>query len=257
MFCPSNYKNRETSRQEIGSIRKTYGETGNGNDRLATTSNVNKRNLKCCDLNRVKQMNFFHGYERLLLTFVFEILLLATCVFGDKSLTFVASMKAKHSGQIWIRAAVDSATHGSIALLSWAVVEMTSLSNINVKTLTNCLDALSLSKRPPFHATTIIPVVFLTLLCTGYTLQSKQTKMFSFIYLTSWLSHHIRDATRRGLWLPPFGSTLPLHYWMYIFLILFLPLCIRTCMWYFVLYVDVHTGGHDPSHSVSATIDQI
>lgn len=46
---------------------------------------------------------------------------------------------------------------------------------------------------------------------------------FSWIVLISFLSHHIRDATRRGLWLAPFGTTKPIPYYLYIITDMILP----------------------------------
>ena len=47
------------------------------------------------------------------------------------------------------------------------------------------------------------------------------------MFLVSGLSHHLRDADKRGvLFYPPFGSTPPLPYKLYVFLVVLLPLVI-------------------------------
>ena len=43
-------------------------------------------------------------------------------------------------------------------------------------------------------------------------------------WLLAFSSHHVRDATRRGLWLVPgVWSTKPLPYWLYVSLVLVMP----------------------------------
>lgn len=82
---------------------------------------------------------------------------------------------------------------------------------------------LSSRERPFLHCSTI-PVILL-ILSTIISYKFKSTKLFRYGWLiwTAFISHHIRDANRRGLWFYPFGSTPPLSSIFYIFLILFLP----------------------------------
>lgn len=46
---------------------------------------------------------------------------------------------------------------------------------------------------------------------------------FALLVFTAFLSHHIRDANRRGVWFYPFGSTLPIPKWGYICITCVLP----------------------------------
>ena len=47
------------------------------------------------------------------------------------------------------------------------------------------------------------------------------------MFLVSGLSHHLRDADRRGVWFyAPFGSIPPLPYELYVLLVVLLPLVI-------------------------------
>lgn len=39
----------------------------------------------------------------------------------------------------------------------------------------------------------------------------------------AFLSHHIRDASRRGFWIYPFGHTHPIPYYLYILLTFIVP----------------------------------
>ncbi|GAB1606217.1 transmembrane protein 267-like [Argonauta hians] len=126
--------------------------------------------------------------------------------------------------------------------------------------------AASLRHRPPFHCTTMIPVamatcyiVVATFTTTAPLCQWRQWGMSSWQWwcqrtnkgpssnisssrasfpLRCWeaslllgtacLSHHLRDAYRRGLWLWPFGSTAPLPYPVYIMATLLLPSTVKT-----------------------------
>ena len=49
-----------------------------------------------------------------------------------------------------------------------------------------------------------------------------------WIFFLAWTSHHLRDATRRGLWFGPFFSTPPLPSWMYIGLTMIMPLMLSV-----------------------------
>ena len=51
------------------------------------------------------------------------------------------------------------------------------------------------------------------------------------LFETSIISHHVRDAHRRGLWLWPLGSTPPIQStWVYIFLITLLPFTVQKIL---------------------------
>lgn len=91
-------------------------------------------------------------------------------------------------------------------------------------------DAVSLSGRPPFHCTTVIPVAVCFSLLMSYHIRRRSVchcASFSLLFITAWLSHHIRDAHRHGLWFWPLGSTPPLPYFVYISGILLLPLLVK------------------------------
>ena len=93
-------------------------------------------------------------------------------------------------------------------------------------------DALSLHSRPPFHNTTVVLLGFLILLGLQKLGSSSSNPILSYnvpwIFLVAWLSHHVRDAHRRGLWFWPLGSTRPLPRWLYIGTTITLPLIVRT-----------------------------
>ena len=51
------------------------------------------------------------------------------------------------------------------------------------------------------------------------------------LFETSIISHHLRDAHRRGLWLWPLGSTPPIQpSWVYILLIVLLPFIVQKIL---------------------------
>jgi len=54
----------------------------------------------------------------------------------------------------------------------------------------------------------------------------------ALIFTTAWFTHHVRDATRRGLWFAPFGSTPTLPCTLYVAIIVSTTLLMRTIMLY-------------------------
>ncbi|XP_067653796.1 transmembrane protein 267-like [Haliotis asinina] len=177
-------------------------------------------------------------------TLVLEVVLLSTCLIGDRSLSFVSNRLGDF---LWARAGIDSATHGLIALWSWALVENVNFDRYKILNCLLCavlavgvdLDhfyaarslnikaAVNLPDRPPLHLTTIIPVVSATLWVLGIVLKVRYLKMMSLIFLTAVFSHHLRDATRRGFWLTPFSNSRHVPYWMYIAVTMVIPLLVR------------------------------
>ncbi|KAK6185482.1 hypothetical protein SNE40_007704 [Patella caerulea] len=139
-------------------------------------------------------------------------------------------------------------THGIVGFFSWAIVINFNFKGNQILSLLLCFflalgvdldhfieakstdikDAINLPRRPPFHKSTIIPLVSGAAALFGYMFHSKLLQIFSLLFTTAWLSHHIRDATRRGLWFPPIGSTPPIPYKLYLCLIMLIPLGIRT-----------------------------
>lgn len=148
-----------------------------------------------------------------------------------------------------LRAIIDSFTHGIIGSLSWLIVLFRTQSarnyiiNHNVELiLSGCFasiidldhfitarslrlsDAMSLGvRRPPLHATSLLLGVICPLLVTGKIIKSDILIRLSLLILVAVGSHHIRDAVRRGLWFPPFGSTPPIPHIAYLASIGLLP----------------------------------
>ena len=92
-------------------------------------------------------------------------------------------------------------------------------------------DALSLpGRRPPFHASSIIPLIVLLLYVLPKLTQTKYivTPNIHWIFFVAWSSHHLRDGHRRGLWFPPLGSTPPVPRTLYLAATILLPLFVRA-----------------------------
>ncbi|ESO82880.1 hypothetical protein LOTGIDRAFT_229868 [Lottia gigantea] len=191
----------------------------------------------------------------------YETCLVLACLFGDTFLSVMpmktASVKKQSNStepyrdtdnfNLWKRSFVDSLTHGLVGLFSWAIVINFVFKGLDVVSLLMSFvvavsidldhflaakslfiqDALSLSERPPFHASTIVIILAATCWLIGYILHLHCSKILGLLFLSSGFSHHIRDGWRRGLWFPPLGSTQPIPYNLYIVLILILPLFIR------------------------------
>ena len=91
----------------------------------------------------------------------------------------------------------------------------------------NFQEALSLEKRPFFHATTLIFLLDALILVLSVITRTRSLQLLVLIFTVAWLSHHVRDSVRRGLWLPPFGETQPLSKMVYLTVILLLPLLFK------------------------------
>lgn len=60
----------------------------------------------------------------------------------------------------------------------------------------------------------------------SYFFNNQNLNTLGWITLAAVLSHHSRDATRRGYWNCPFGSSPPINYWVYVVIIMLLPYAI-------------------------------
>lgn len=175
-------------------------------------------------------------------TILYEFLLYAAISSGDFLL-------AREYEKLTFRMITDSLTHGLVGFFSWAIViDLRPLTSTPwVKGLFQCMicmglamfvdvdhvimarslnphDLISLPHRPHFHATTIIIPIATILWVLGDVYKDSFFSILCPIFVTAWLSHHIRDATRRGLWFPPFGSTPPLSPSLYVIILMIFPL---------------------------------
>lgn len=100
-------------------------------------------------------------------------------------------------------------------------------------------DATSLIHRPPLHGSTIWLLLWATLLLLHWHCPSGNCitmwscwcpHHLSWMVFAAFSSHHIRDALRRGIWMPPFGSTPPVPFCLYAVLLMGMPLVLPTLM---------------------------
>lgn len=148
-----------------------------------------------------------------------------------------------------LRSIADNTGHGTVALVSWCAVRgVDGINKKNVIEMIFCAviacaidldhfisaksfrlkDALSLQHRPPLHSTSILIPIFLLL--TTISIYYPSTWTLHFLVTVSFVSHHVRDGHRRGLWFWPFGSTPPIPYWLYLVIITTLPAVITLIM---------------------------
>lgn len=144
-----------------------------------------------------------------------------------------------------LRALSDNLTHAIVGGLTWTLILVLSKESL-VQNLYSILfsfalssfidvdhflsarswklsDATSLSRRPFLHCTTVPIFLWFILILTSTTFNLPSLNHYSWIISASFLSHHIRDATRRGLWFCPLGSTQPIPYYAYIVISMTLP----------------------------------
>ncbi|XP_061473359.1 transmembrane protein 267 [Rhineura floridana] len=160
------------------------------------------------------------------------------CFVADKLLQFSFIQQND-----WLRALTDNTVHGVVGLWSWAIVIglkkksdfpevilaglLSSVIDVDHFVLAGSLSlqaALTLSRRPFLHCSTVIPLVCLTLKIIMHLFKLKDSWCFlPWMLFISWTSHHIRDGIRHGLWICPFGKTAPLPYWLYVAITASLP----------------------------------
>ncbi|XP_066588689.1 transmembrane protein 267 [Prorops nasuta] len=144
-----------------------------------------------------------------------------------------------------LRAIYDNLTHGTVGALTWALILalLKKLTVSNLQSVIICFfissfvdidhfiesgtwrinDATHLNRRPFLHCTTVPIVIWALLLIFSRAYHKIRLYFSAWMILTSFLSHHIRDANRRGWWFCPIGSTKPLPYFLYISLDMALP----------------------------------
>ena len=142
----------------------------------------------------------------------------------------------------WLRAVADNFTHGVIAGWCWVNVLLgqpggvdvlvgvaqawTALLVGSVIDLDHFVFAKSPDHRPYAHNTVLILIItigiYLTLRCIPY-LRNAFSRDLHLMFFLAGMSHHLRDANRRGIWLGPV-STPPISRRTYILVIVILPL---------------------------------
>ncbi|XP_065923786.1 transmembrane protein 267-like [Magallana gigas] len=178
---------------------------------------------------------------------LYEAALLLTCLLGD----FLPSTVSGNHGNLW-RALIDSLTHGGVAFFSWAVlVQARNMRGLWESLICGLLGmvidsdhfiaarslslqaALSLRSRPFLHSSTLTLALCVLLFLTGHALNKGWIKLLSVMCFLAWMSHHVRDGSRRGLWFPPLGSTPAIPYSIYVTVTCLMPLVmmfvLQTC----------------------------
>lgn len=151
------------------------------------------------------------------------------------------------------RALFDNTTHAIIGGLTWFMVCLNHRNKNSISTIIEiCVctaisslidldhfitakslslkDAVSLKNRPVLHCTTVPLIITPVLLLIAYICEIHSLQRYSLIIFTAFITHHTRDAARRGYWLYPFGSTKPIPYMLYVLITLLIPYVIDTFM---------------------------
>nr|XP_012234514.1 PREDICTED: transmembrane protein C5orf28 [Linepithema humile] len=151
------------------------------------------------------------------------------------------------------RAIFDNATHATVGGLTWMLIVVLSRKPFvrNLNSIFSCFllaslvdvdhfiaarswhihDATHLQKRPFLHCTTVPILLWIFFISLSSVFHSPMLEHTSWVILAAFLSHHIRDGTRRrGLWFCPFGSTRPIPYYLYVSLCMSLPYILHWFM---------------------------
>ncbi|XP_051154179.1 transmembrane protein 267 [Leptopilina boulardi] len=185
----------------------------------------------------------FSIQQKLILQLLFTSLIGITSYIGDRLL--------QQKSEI-LRAVSDNFTHATVSGLTWSLILIISKKSVlkNISKVFLCFfiasfvdvdhfliaiswrlqDAMHLQKRGFLHCSTIPIMTWLFLLIYSKMLNQPNISDYGWIILSSFLSHHIRDANRRGLWFCPFGSTRPIPYYFYLSLSMAFPYFIEFCM---------------------------
>lgn len=86
--------------------------------------------------------------------------------------------------------------------------------------------ATNLPNRPFLHCSTIplLLLVAVYFVSVSYkSANSLKVLLWMMMLFTAFISHHVRDATRRGLWFFGYGHTLPVPYYGYVLLVMAIP----------------------------------
>lgn len=211
------------------------------------------------------------------------LILVFVCLQGDWSLKKLSeNEKAIGNAASWLKAFVDSGTHGAVAALSWIIfIQIQNQMNDNYLSLIKLMkehwieiflagfigsvidldhfleaqsfhlkDAIGLNYRPFLHNTTI-PITFLAFtLILSFALGSEFIVKIGFILGLSMISHHIRDAWRRGIWLPPISDSIPISYRTYLIVTVILPYIFAV---FYRIYVKKFVSNLSKSFTTSTT----
>lgn len=177
-------------------------------------------------------------------------LLVLTAVTGD----YFVHLQQHHDVG---RAFSDNATHAAVGFLTWITMisHLGGMPPIKARILVQSLlcalissaidvdhfisarsfhlkDATKLIRRPFLHCTTLPLVAFLVIFIPAKYCNCVKLETLGWIILAAFLSHHIRDAARRGFWFYPLGSTPPLGTGTYLALTAILPIFLSLILHY-------------------------
>lgn len=185
---------------------------------------------------------------------VITVLIGATSYVGD---VLLYSLKSSV-----LRAVSDNLTHALVGGLSWALVVKLSkksttknLSGIIICLLVSSLidldhfllakswklrDARHLrEKRPILHCSALPLLVWLIFELNYKYFRHATAGYYMWVIITAFISHHVRDANRRGMWFGFMGTTPAIPYYLYISIAMVLPHFI-----YWVIPHDVIKDDH-------------
>nr|XP_004922189.2 transmembrane protein 267 [Bombyx mori] len=172
--------------------------------------------------------------------FLFNFLLVNTTIIGD-----YVVFNSKYSDSQLFRAIADSIVHASIGFLS-SLIYFTYNHNTSVPIHINVFictfvssfidvdhfiaaksiylkDALNLNRRGTLHCTTLWILITLPMLLYSIIMRHLNIYTTTLMLILAYSSHHIRDGSRRGLWMYPLGHTEPLNKTVYLFLTITIP----------------------------------
>lgn len=175
--------------------------------------------------------------------FVFLVLLLLLLDLSVKDVPFTITNPD-------VRALIDNCGHIGTAIISWFIVRsckgliltdrLVVLESLVCGMLSGGLDvdhfiearslsisdATSLPNRPFLHCSSLLIVVFLMMLALSLCYRIGSLHTFSFLCLTAWTTHHLRDGLRHGLWFCPDYETEKIDYGVYLMLLIIVPVVI-------------------------------
>ncbi|XP_015183827.1 PREDICTED: transmembrane protein C5orf28 [Polistes dominula] len=180
--------------------------------------------------------------------------LIGICSFlGDMCLKYVENTMARaildnltHAivgGLVWILILVlfkkSLAQHLCSIIFSFILSSFIDIDHFLTARSWKLSDAITLNKRPFLHCTTIPILLWVILILNSIIFNCPKLNESAWIISASFLSHHIRDGTRRGLWFCPFGSTQPIPYYIYISISMALPYILYWLMQFSILIPNI------------------
>lgn len=205
------------------------------------------------DTRLLENRTFLHSNQnRFLIILLAELTLALNLIIGDyyifhsmQLINYLLQLRIGLSERL-VRAIMDNGSHFTVAMLTWLILSspvinlkeilltglMASLIDLDHFLAARSMSlqhAIELPKRPFLHNSLTLFVVNLMVYAILVYFGSNYSfaRKVSLMFFVAWITHHVRDANRRGLWFGALFTTPPIRNSFYVGILLILPLLLR------------------------------